>query len=887
MIMLWVRSLAFRASLRVWGTAASVAIAVALLVSLSTFLAQSSASMTARAVSAVPIDWQVELVPSADAGKTAEAIRKAARVTALHDVNYADTAGFKARTGGTVQTTGPGKVVAFDKGYSADFPKEFRLLSGSLNGPLLAQQTAANLHAGPNDTITIERVGLAPVDVKIAGVVELPDADALFQGVGLPPSASPQAPPDNVVIFPASDWHRIFDPQQAARPDSTRLQMHVRIDHATLPADPGKAYAFVEGASRNLESRVAGKALVANNLGARLDAVRSDALYAKVLFLFLGLPGILLAATLTMATTRTHASQRRIEQALLRTRGASTAQILGLAGGEALVIAGIGIVFGFAMAAVFNAVWMRGAGISVPGIGSVFTAGCLGLALSLICVLLPAWIGVRNATVAASRTSVVRGSSPTWGRYYPDLLLLAAGGLVFWQSASSGYQIVLAPEGVAATSVDYKAFIAPAFFWAGAVLLALRLSYLALNHDSAFLSHLVKPIAGTLTPAVTATLKRQAPRVAAGVAMLTLAVSFAVSTAVFNRTYEAQSRVDAELTNGSDVTVFGTTANPAGANLRRLSSLPAAQAAEPMQHRFAYVGSDLQDMYGIDPNTIGRATSLSNAYFSGGDASATLAKLAATPDGVLVSEETVRDFQLKLGDAINLRLMDSKDDQYHAVPFTFIGVAREFPTAPKDSFLVANAAYIAKSTHTNAAEYVLMKASGDATLLARQASNVLSGDPVLKVKDIGTVSHIIGSNLTAVDLKGLTRIELAFAVIMATAASGLLLLLGFFERRRVFALLNALGAKPWQMAAFIWSEGILVLTGGLIFGSVAGLSIAWLLVKLLKGAFDPPPEALTYPVAYLGLLFVLVVAATVAALWLTVHKTAAPSQDLLRDTVRA
>ena len=49
--------------------------------------------------------------------------------------------------------------------------------------------------------------------------------------------------------------------------------------------------------------------------------------------------------------------------------------------------------------------------------------------------------------------------------------MLAGAGLFFWQSASTGYQIVLAPEGVAATSVDYKAFIAPALFWLGMALL--------------------------------------------------------------------------------------------------------------------------------------------------------------------------------------------------------------------------------------------------------------------------------------------------------------------------------------------------------------------------------------------------------------------------------
>jgi len=51
-----------------------------------------------------------------------------------------------------------------------------------------------------------------------------------------------------------------------------------------------------------------------------------------------------------------------------------------------------------------------------------------------------------------------------WQRLGLDFLLLAGAALFFWQSASAGYQIVLAPEGVAAISVDYKAFISPALF---------------------------------------------------------------------------------------------------------------------------------------------------------------------------------------------------------------------------------------------------------------------------------------------------------------------------------------------------------------------------------------------------------------------------------------
>ncbi len=180
--------------------------------------------------------------------------------------------------------------------------------------------------------------------------------------------------------------------------------------------------------------------------------------------------------------------------------------------------------------------------------------------------------------------------------------------------------------------------------------------------------------------------------------MSALALAFATSTAVFNTTYNAQARVDAELTNGADVAVTGTSTAPASNVMDKLAALPGVVAAQPMQHRFAYVGTDLQDIYGIDPINLGKATDVSDAYFANRNAEATLAELAKTPDGVLVSQETVNDYQLALGDPINLRLQSATDHQYHVVPFRFIGIVREFPTAPKDSFLVANATYIAKVT---------------------------------------------------------------------------------------------------------------------------------------------------------------------------------------------
>ncbi len=883
MIALWTLGLLRHRPMRLLGAGFGIAVTVALLAVLGFFLVSSTASMTLRATEAVPIDWQVEAVPGADPALIDAAIRKASAVTAVQKVSYALVDGLEATTGTTVQTTGPGKVVGLTADYLTSFPKEIRLLSGSLTGVLIAQQTASNLHVGPGDAVVITRLGLPPVSVTVAGVIDMPDADAFFQGVGLPPQAAPQAPPDNVLILPMADWHRLFDGQTALRPDSTRLQFHIRLDHQGLSAQPSEAYIQVAAKAKNLEVQVAGQALVSSNLGARLDGVRGDALYATVLFLFLGLPGAVLGAALTLAITSTGAARRRLEQALLRVRGAGPSRIAGLSAAEALLVSVGGICVGLLGAAAFARLGLPDWGGTGPLMMTAGLAAAAGLALGLVAVLLPVWRQSHTTSVAAARQVVGRKTVPLWQKLWVDAILLALAAAFFGQTASTGYQVVLAPEGVAATAVDYKAFLAPALFWVGSALLVMRIVGRLVGANGAILLGLVRPVAGRLAPVVASSLAAQARRITLGVAMTAMAVSFGTSTAIFNATYQAQGRVDALLTSGADVTVFGTLAAPAATYLAKLASLPGVLAAEPMQHRFAYVGSDLQDLYGINTATIGQATALSDAFFSGGSAVQMMARLAATPDGVLVSEETVSDFQLTQGDIVNLRLMNAADHQYHAVPFKFIGVTREFPTAPKDSFLVANAAYIAEMTGNTGAEYVLMRTGSDPAAVAETVRAVVKDTPALQVKDITHVANIIGSSLTSINLTGLTRIELAFALLMASSAAGVMLALGFNERKRSFAILTAIGAKRGQLGAFLWAEGVMVALGGTVFGLLTGVSTAFILVKLLTGVFDPPPEALVMPWGWLAGFVAVVVGSVILAIALIQARVGKGAIALMRD----
>jgi putative ABC transport system permease protein len=705
------------------------------------------------------------------------------------------------------------------------------------------------------------------VAVRVDGVVDLPQADSLFQKVGAPPGTGPQAPPDNVLLLPAGRWHAAFDPLARGRPDLVRTQVHARLARR-LPSDPAAAYTTVSGAARNLEAQLAGAGLVGDNLGAALAAARSDALYAQVLFVFLGLPGAILAGLLTAAVAGSGRDRRRREQALLRARGLATGRLVRLALAEAALVGVAGSAAGLAIALAVGRLGFGTAGFGATPLAAAGWAGAAalaGLAIAGATVALPARRDARTATVATARLPVGRPGRPGWARLGLDLWLLAASAVVFWLTSRGGYQLVLAPEGVPTISVNYWAFAGPALLWTGAGLLAWRLADSALARGRGPLRRATRPLAGSLAGTVAAALARQRRLLTRSLVLVALTLAFAISTAVFDSTYRQQAEVDARLSNGADVTVTEAPAAAVGPQAAAgLAAVPGVRRVEPLQHRFAYVGSDLQDLYGVRPATVVAATSLQDAYFAGGTARQLIGRLASQPDGVLVSAETVHDFQLQPGDALLLRLQDRRTRAYRPVRFRYLGVAKEFPTAPRDSFLVANAAYVARATGSDAVGAFLIDTGGAAPPAVADRIRAKLGTQA-KVEDITTTRHVVGSSLTAVDLAGLTRLELAFALVLAAAATGLVLALGLAERRRTFAIAGALGARPRQLAAFVWAEAAVVTAGGLAAGMLAGWLLSVMLVKVLSGVFDPPPAALSVPWAYLVLMVAVALLAVAAA----------------------
>lgn len=853
----WLAGLLKRRPWEMLVAALSIAVTVAFVAALGAFVTQSHAALTLRASASVPVDWQVQVTPQGSLATVSRDIRALPAVRAVEGVDFAHVRALESTSSQGTRTTGAAYVVSIPPAYDKTFPGELRHLLGRTTGSMLFQQTAANLAASPGSTITV-RTATSRHTLTIDGIVDMPAEDSFFQVVGLAPGAGVSAPPDNVVLVPPAVFKSLVGSTTVVH------QVHVGFTHSGLPSDPQAAAIAIQGRANHFQAAVAGGALVGDNLGTALTLAGEDARYANLLFLLLGLPGLALAAVVASLVVALRSDRRRREMALLRLRGASPRQLIRLVTGESVAIAAAGALLGVPLAALALRLALP---VDTPLSARWTIAAVLGgLALALVTQAGPVLrlaLGRDRTGVAAEAARGERTGTPWPLRAGLDVVLLAGAAVSFTLTARSGYQVVLAPEGIPQTQVNYAALAGPALAWPGLALLVWRITSWVTRRRTGRWS---RGGAGTAPELEAAALRRRHRIIARGAAGLAVALGLAASTAIFTATYDTQSRLDVALTVGSDVAVVqppGTAVGPQEA--ARIARTPGVSAVEPLQHRFGYVGPDLQDLYGVQARTFARVGPLQDAFVPGSTIAKTLAALQATPDGVLLSAETLHDYQLHPGDLIRIRLQTGSDHAYRPVDFHVIGQVTEWPTAPKDSFIVANADYVTSKTGSDAVGTFLVSTSTPTATAAslRAQQSVTSGGA--RVQDITSARSQVtsASGLAATDLSGLARLELGFGVLLAVACSGLALLGGIVERRRALVLLGALGATARQRGRFLALEARAMVVAGLTGGALIGATIAYLLVKVLTGIFDPPPASATMPWGYLTSLVAIVAGVTV------------------------
>ena len=267
--------------------------------------------------------------------------------------------------------------------------------------------------------------------------------------------------------------------------------------------------------ANNLEARIAGSAALANNLAARLDGVRDDALYAKVLFLFLGAPGVVLAALVTAAIAGAGRARRMREQALLRIRGATLIETLFNPAVEAAVIGLAGAAAGLLLA--FIALRLMGVSVAAPtALGWGLFAAAAGLGVcgrddrGSGCARRPHFDGGAdsrprgNDDAAAVGTALARHCA------------LGCRGARLLERAGRRLSDRAGERGRRADIGQLRVVPCAARALGGIGLLWVRLSRRALIAARRVRNPVVLLTAGDLAPTVVASLSRQASRIARG-----------------------------------------------------------------------------------------------------------------------------------------------------------------------------------------------------------------------------------------------------------------------------------------------------------------------------------------------------------------------------------
>jgi putative ABC transport system permease protein len=843
------------------------------------FVGNSLRAVAGSSVRSVPLDLQGPVSSYAEARSVAAGVARQSGVLQASPAATAPLAGAEHNGPGGLTSSGAGAVLGVPSDYASHI-HTFRFLQGALRAGavVLDQQMAATLQAHIGDRVTLKPPGRGgPQTYPVSGVALVTAPDQLFQPLNPQLGPAPAQPPANVAILPLDTFASTLAPRlptiSAANPGANtqpgaqtgvQWQVQAQLDPVALSGgSPSTALTLATQTRNRIERSLPGRVQFVDNLSDSLNTAAGDALYAQTLYIMLAVPGALIALGLAYLAALGTVERDRRDLALLRARGARRADLLALAGTESLLLGLLAGLLG--TAAAFGAVSALVAGGAHATLGRVLATGA-------ICVLLAtagasaARIGASlsslGTSVAAGRRSTRREGKPLWQRLQLDLLCLAVSGLIYWLTVSTGFSAVVNPDSNPTLSLSVYMFFAPALLWIGATLLLVRLRGRALSWIAA---RAVRGRATTRGAFLLVSAGRRGAAINRGLVVVGLLLAFGVNLGIFSATYNQQAKVDAQLTLGADVTATAAPGVTTQRNLtKQIAAVPGVAATTGVEHSYAYLGPDLQDTYGIDPSSFAKATSLRDSYFIGSTAQQVLSRLRSTPDGILVSKETITDFSLKNGDLLRLLVLDQRTGRFRVVPFHVAGIVQEFPSAPKDSFMVSNLGYLESVTHAGGPNVVFAKANGEPPAVAHRVAAATSAAGT-KVDNITDQSARTSSSITTVDLTGISHIEQAFAIVLAAGAMALFVALGISERLQEFATMAAIGAPLSRISAFLWSEAAIVLAVGLALAVGLGWLLSEMLVAILQHVFDPPPDALSAPWGFLAGLAGAAILATLLA----------------------
>ncbi|MEX2446868.1 MAG: ABC transporter permease [Dehalococcoidia bacterium] len=451
----------------------------------------------------------------------------------------------------------------------------------------------------------------APVLVRVAGIATAHDADARYWGGGDALDAPARSWPTYLFYLPTETFFGRALAHAPTMAADYRNQYEVLPDQlnarVALPVANG-----LDNLARNLVATETRPTLT-TSLTDVLRTFDTKLFFTRIPLLVVLLQvGGIVAYYLVMVSTML-VERQAAEIATLRSRGATTGQLLGQYGVEGLILAALATLVGPPLAAaVVSALGPTPAFAALAGGGplpvhvgtAAYALAAFGALIAFASLMLPAWRATRTTVVEFKRSAARPRPTPVLLRYYVDVAAVLVLALVFWQLSRQEELFTRTLFGD--TAVDPFLLATPAVFMLTVGIVFLRLF-------PPVLRGVAWAIGKTRSVAVLVGV-RSLVRDPTHYTRLILLLMFATGVGMFGATFSAtlaHSYADrAGYAAGADVRATGLLAVDDGDApfLRAVEGVPADARTPVIRMSGAVMQGRLQDsvqVLGVEPDTFG------------------------------------------------------------------------------------------------------------------------------------------------------------------------------------------------------------------------------------------------------------------------------------------
>ncbi len=815
----------------------------------------------------------------ADVGlqELADQIGRLPGVTDAATLSIADL-GPEALRAGTERTTGPTKIFGFDDDYARG-DDSISIVEGELSadGAVLSAEASGALGLDIGDPVDVMLPDGTVLDLRVTGRADLSRARSLFSSRRGGDLETFVYTANALVVSPRVFSESVFPSfERAAAGSPHRLksppirEVDVSIDRNRLDADPAAAAGQTELVAAAVMTVADHQDYLLDNISNTLHVATDDATAAKRLFVFLGVPGALLAAMLSAYAGNVLAEAQRREHAILRIRGASRRHLLRMLAARTVLLTSIGAIVGLTTG-------YMAAG-AILGRASLARASASSLAASAITGTLAGFISTGAALYLTGRRSIDREinedraelavRAPLWRRARLDLagVAVVVVGTV-WAIRTSAFDGT--PGSVyfgRSVDLNLRLLALPVSVWVTGSLVAARLTAVVLRRN--------RPTSAPRFGSVgIGLLRRSVGRrpwaIGNGVIVLSLIVALTTCLGSFTASYDAAKVADARYATGADIriTPSPTASRTYGPTAGSTFETPGIGAITPVIYGLSNVilrsdrTSDPANLAAIDPTSFAAVAPLEPSV------SSEFGSLADGRRSILVSADMAAFLHVQTGDTLYVLLARATPDQVE-IDLEIAGLYERLPGFPDGADAVIDIALHTASVPAQAPDFFLASTiSADERSLDAAVRELRAGPGAVDQLQIDTRSGTLDrdqSSLAALNVAGLVDIDTVFAFGMALVSIAIFVFGLLLQRRREYVTLRAQGLEPRTVRALIAAEAAVVAVFGTITGLIVGAAMGYYFVAILRPLFVLDPVYIV-PMRALGWPTLLVITATAAS----------------------